>query len=139
MKKRDVILGIVAAVVAVLALVLYVVRSGSQTDVDYAGEMQGVDLATGEEVVLGSVDFVAERPPYVNPATGERTVYPWFFDTDTGRRFVPQLQPSPDGPPRLPVVIQSPAGNAGTPWYPGIAEDYEVEPGPDYPLPALPS
>jgi hypothetical protein len=138
--KRDLTLASVAGGIVLLAVVVFVFRSGSDVAITDRATVYGVDLATGDpdiqlEVPIGQ----GVTPPYENPQTGERTVYPWFFDDETGRRFVPPLQPQPDGPPTLPIMITSPDGNAGEPWFPGLAEDLQVERGEDYPLPELPN
>ena len=139
MTKRDLTLASVAGGVVVLALVLFVFRSGSDVAIQDKATIYGVDLATGDPIQLEVPIGQGVTAPYENPQTGERTVYPWFFDDETGRRFVPPLEPQADGPPKMPIVITSPAGNAGTPWFPGLAEDLQVERGEDYPLPKLPN
>jgi hypothetical protein len=63
----------------------------------------GLALDTKQEL---AVEFgPSEPPPWVNPATGQRTVYPFWFCEKCKYKFVPQLEPNPaGGPPRVPMA-----------------------------------
>lgn len=133
---KQMLLGVGAVVILVVAGWLYFSRSGD-VEVLTTFELQGVSLATGEDVTANYTD--QERPPLVCPTTGERSVYPWFVDPVTKRRFVPQLVPQPDGPPKLPMIPVSPDGNTGQPYYPqDWGPEVGEELGEDYPLPEWP-
>jgi hypothetical protein len=135
--KKNLLLG--AAVVALLAaagviLVTRGVGGGAKYPSGYV--VHGVDLETKAELTIHATN--KEGAPFVNPATGKRTVYPWFFCEDCRIRFVPDLVPRPDGgPPKLPMIPACPkCGKSGTPWSPELPE--QAEPAGDAPLPALP-
>lgn len=77
----------------------------------------GVCLETGDEVT--AVYGADQRAPWVNPSTGRRTVYPWYYCRECQTRFVPELQPDrAGGLPRVPVVAICPeCGSQKTvPW-----------------------
>jgi hypothetical protein len=133
---KNIILGAAAVVILGLAVFLYFWRSPGPSQFNEF-VTPAVDLETGQE--LRVTYKLGERAPFVNPATGKRTVYPWYFCQDCRKRFVPDLVPSADGgPPRLPAIPICPlcGGSRTGGW---MREDPDqAEPAGDAPLPKLP-
>jgi hypothetical protein len=136
--KKNLLLGGAAVVLLGAAGVSLVTRTGSARAKFPTGYVvQGVDLETKTDVTIHATN--KETAPFVNPATGKRTVYPWFFCEECKWRFVPALVPSrTGGPPKLPMIPACPkCGRSGTPWSPDFPEQAETTG--DAPLPAMPS
>jgi hypothetical protein len=136
--KKNLVLGVGAVVILAAAGVVLLTRGGGpQAKYPTGYVVQGVDLETKADVTIHASN--KETAPFVNPATGKRTVYPWFFCEECKWRFVPALEPSrTGGPPKLPMIPACPkCGKPGTPWSPDFPE--QAEPAGDAPLPALPS
>lgn len=134
--KKNLVLGTAAVVLLLAAGVLLVTRGGSaQAKYPTGYVVQGVDLETKTDVTIHATN--KEVAPFVNPATGKRTVYPWYFCEDCKLRFVPALVPSrTGGPPKLPMIPACPkCGHSGTPWSPEDPE--QATPAGDAPLPEL--
>lgn len=133
---KNLILGAAAVVILGLALLLYLWRTPDKSQfTEFVAP--GVDLETGQEVRV--TYKLGERAPFLNPATGKRTVYPWYFCEDCQKRFVPELVPSPDGgPPRLPPIPTCPlcGGSRAGVWMPDYPD--HAQPKGDAPLPKLP-
>ncbi len=135
--KKNLVLGGGALVLLAAAAVLLVTRGGgAQAKFPTGYVVHGVDFDTKTEVTIHATN--KDAAPYVNPATGKRAVYPWFFCEECRLRFVPALEPSrTGGPPKLPMIPACPTcGKAGTPWSPEDPE--QAQPTGDAPLPALP-
>jgi hypothetical protein len=136
--KKNMVLGAAAVVLLAAAAALVFTRGGSARAKYPTGYVvQGVDLETKADVTIHASN--KETAPYVNPATGKRTVYPWFFCEECKWRFVPDLVPRPGGgPPKLPMIAACPkCGRSGTPWMPEDPE--QAHPAGDAPLPAMPA
>lgn len=59
------------------------------------------------------VDYDAdEQPPFVNPETGDRTLYPLYFSYAAERGFIPQLIERPGSPPLLPTAFKDPISDS---------------------------
>jgi hypothetical protein len=104
---KNLLLG--AAAVVMLALAVYIYRTRPPADAQYPTEctVSTVCLETKEEVSVTSK--MTERAPFVNPKTGRRTLYPWYFCNNCKFRFVPTPIPSSDGEaPRLPIAPTCP-------------------------------
>jgi hypothetical protein len=99
--------------------------------------VQAVCLETQENLQIKyKPDQIA---PFVNPKTGKRTVYPWYFCLTCKYKFVPDLVPAPDGgPPRMPVVptCKHCGGQKAGSWNPQDPE--EATPAGVCELPKLP-
>lgn len=136
-QTRKIVLGSAALAIIALAVVLYAVRGGADAELSNRFTIRGVCLETGQEVVVTYT--VGERAPFVNPATGRRTVYTWYYCRDCNKRFVPELLPASDGgPPRLPVIPACPlcGGTNMTGWTPDDPD--QAAPAGDAPLPKWP-
>lgn len=120
-----------------LAIVLFVVRESPEAKYPTKVYGKGVCLETKAEI-----DYVREQgqyPPFVNPATGRRTVYPWWYCPACNKRFVPALIPARDGgPPRMQQPPSCPLCGSGSVggWYP--ADPDQASPAGDAPLPEMP-
>jgi len=134
---KNIILVIVAVVLLAIAAVSFYLRSGEQTEIPNQYRIHGVCLETHKEFTL--TVKASDAMPFVNPETGRRTVYTWWFCADCRHRFIPELVASPDGgPPHyrpFPLCTNCGSNCTGT-WFP---EDPEQEhPDGDGPLPPLP-
>ncbi len=135
--KKNLMLGGGAVVLLAAAGVLLLTRGGTGAQAKYPTGyvVHGVDLETKAELTINATN--KQGAPFVNPATGKRTVYPWFFCEECRVRFVPELVARPDGPPKLPMIPACPkCGKSGTPWAPEFEE--QAEPAGDAPLPTMP-
>jgi hypothetical protein len=134
--KKNLLLGVGVAVLLAAAGVLFFTRGGNaQAKYPTGYVVQGVDLETKADVTIHATN--KESAPFVNPSTGKRTVYPWYFCEECKLRFVPALVASKTGgPPKLPMIPACPkCGHSGTPWSPEDPE--QATPAGDVPLPAL--
>lgn len=133
MQKRQTILLAVLGVVVIATVVFYALQ-GDSLEPPQTGRLVGVNLATGKEVIMEVPTDV--KYPVRDPETGEEAVYPWFFDEEAGKRFVPNLERQADGPPRIPVIPVNPhTGNTGVAYVP---EWHEESLKGDEPLPEWP-
>jgi len=98
--------------------------------------IEGVCLACKQEVK--ATYHATERQPAVCPLCGERAVYGLHYCFDCKLRFVPNLEPAPDGgPPRKPIVTTCPVcGGSNVSGYIPIdpeQKDAELAPLPKWP------
>lgn len=136
-EKKNILLGCGAVLVLLVAGAMYFRTSSGALPTISKFRAAAVALDTKQEL---TVSFKPdEPPPWVNPATGKRTVYPWWYCLDCKYRFVPPLVPNPNGgPPSSAGRSNCPhCGSANTTgWRP---EELEPEkPAGDAPLPTLP-
>jgi len=134
---RKLLLGGVAVVLFGVAGYLLFVRGGSEAKYPTEYFVHVVDLQTKQEAKINAK--MTEAAPYLNPATGQRTFYPWWFCQGCRYRFVPPATLGADGAPHLPQMPScSHCGKMVTgPWIPEGDPDVE-KPAGDAPLPALP-
>lgn len=135
--KRNIIYGGGAVLLLALAVVLFAWRGGSGANLPAELTARCVCLETHQEFTLKY--GVRDAPPLVNPNTGRRTVYPWWYCPECNKRFIPDLVPDPrGGPPKPPPIPSCPlcgSNRVGT-WDPAIPE--QANPDGDAPLPELP-
>jgi hypothetical protein len=134
---KNLLLG--AAAVVMLALAVYFFATRRPADAQYPTEYteSTVCLETKEEFPVTSK--ITERAPFVNPKTGRRTLYPWYFCNNCQYRFVPTAIPSSDGEaPRLPIAPTCPhcGAQSASSWDPSSPS--QAKPAGTAPLPALP-
>ncbi len=131
--KRTPLLLVVAALLA-LVLILRVVWTNDEIPDTGRIRVIGVSLATGKDV-----DFEVsktETSPFACPETGERCVFPWYFDKSNGKRFVPPPVKRADGSWGMPTIPINPnTGATGSMWMPPLHQDQHKG---DEPLPAWP-
>ncbi len=135
-KTKSVLLGMAAVAMLGVAVGLYLTRSTGGTRIPDEFSIHGVCLETGVDVAV--TYRVGERAPFVNPATGQRTVYMWYLCRDCAKRFVPPLVPDPaGGPPRPPPIPTCPlcGGSDVVAWNPD--DPTQPEPVGDAPLPQM--
>ena len=92
-----------------LAIAVYFFSTRASPEAQYPAEYTSrvVCLETHEESKVTSK--MTERAPFVNPKTGRRTLYPWYFCYNCKYRFVPTPIPSADGEaPGLPIAPTCP-------------------------------
>lgn len=133
---KNALLAGAAAVILIAAVFLYFrPRDVAEFPTEYV--VQTVCLETKQEMPVRAA--MTERAPFVNPSTGRRTLYPWWFCWECKYRFVPTPIPGQgDEPPRIPPMPACPhCGSANTgSWVP---EDPDAaQPAGDAPLPELP-
>jgi hypothetical protein len=147
--SKNVILGAIAVVIVVVAVYIYVTQSRVQPQYPSQFTTHAVCLETKKEIELTLP--IDEQPPYKNPATGRRTVYPWQFCTDCKYRFVAvgkrptaAATTAPAGTPTTGPFVRTPQGAVlavcphcgGTSTQVWAPDDPEMaEPAGDVPLP----
>ncbi len=99
--NKNVVL-VAAAVLLLGAAAVVYLRTSSKPSFSKMKAL-GVALDTKEEM---SVEFSPNEPqPWVNPKTGQRSVYAFCFCEKCKFKFVPKLEPSRDGgPPNVPMM-----------------------------------
>ncbi len=123
------------AVVVLLASAFFLFRSGAPATLPDTYTMEGVCLECARENRISYPS--GQHAPHACPDCAARAVYPWMYCQACRKRFVPQLEPSADGPPRFPVVPACTAcGSNRTGEY--VPEDPEQKPSGTAPLPAFP-
>lgn len=131
---KNAILGAVAVVLLVAAVVFAVMHRGGAPDVlPQKFVIVGVCLDTREEVRIEVPS--TETEPYACPGSGVRSVYPWYFCNNEQIRFIPHLTPDDRGVLRLPIsprctVCGTSDVGPYDPDFPG-----QEPKGPDAPLP----
>ena len=136
MSRRNWLLSGASIIVILAAGVVIFTRGSAKAQFPEGYVVHAVDLETKDELEIHASN--KERPPFVNPKTGQRTMYPWYFCLECQHRFVPALVPSASGgPPVLPMIPACPkCGQSGTPWAPEDPD--QAQPKGDAPLPKLP-
>ena len=135
--KRNLAYGGGAVGILAVAVVLFVLRGGMESNLPTEVTAQCVCLETKQEFSLNY--GLRDRPPLENPDTGRRTVFPWWYCQKCNKRFVPNLIPGRGGgPPRTPPIPSCPlcGSNRVGVWNPRNPES--AEPDGDAPLPELP-
>jgi len=102
------ILGGVAGVLVLAAIVYYVTRPGAQATVPREIRVNCACLACGKHV---RVEAALNAPrPFKCPECGERAVYPLFVCNECGVYFVPNLERRGDSEfPKLPIMPHCPS------------------------------
>jgi DNA-directed RNA polymerase subunit RPC12/RpoP len=112
MDRRNLILGGVAALLILVAIVYYVTRPGATAGIPSIVKVNCVCLACKQQV--GVNEKLTEPRPYRCPRCGERAAYPLFYCRDCGAYFVPNLVPQGGGePPALPMIPSCPSCSGG--------------------------
>jgi hypothetical protein len=135
-KVKNTVLGAIAIVAFGAAIAVFVMRNPESEYMPRKLTMRGVCLETKQDV---TVTFNAgEQPPYVNPATGRRTVYSWYICPECKKRFVPKLVflpgrdlPQPEIIPKCPLC-----GGDAAAWNPD--DPNQPKPVGDVPPPDMP-
>jgi hypothetical protein len=145
MKGKNLLLVAVAVVCLVTAAIIHFYPWKMAAKHPDRIRIHGVCLETKRDVVVTAP--IGESAPYLNPQTGKRTVYGWYFCGDCRHRFVPGRRPTTaPAPSTLPVATAlRPAGipvcplcggaNCGA-WNPDDPD--QAHPAGDAPLPAKP-
>jgi len=135
-KRRNLVLGITAAVLFVAAATLFMTRSGGAADLPGEYAINGICLACRQEC-HAAYNF-REPEPHTCPHCGEQAVYAWRYCAECKLRFVPRLnRPDPAGPLRVPPFARCPVCNSSN----VMAYDAEApdqQPTGDAPLPKWP-
>jgi hypothetical protein len=103
MDRRNVILGGIAGVLILAAIVYTVTRPKVSADLPTEVKVNCACLACRQHVRVTAK--VTDPCPYKCPECGERAAYPLFVCRDCGAYFVPNLVPREDREwPSMPVV-----------------------------------
>lgn len=88
--KRNTVLGVVAALALAGAAVIFFAL---QPPVELSEDMSWyvVDLAADGNPEMELLVARDAKPPFLNKATGEYSLYPLYFSYDSGKLFVPNL------------------------------------------------
>lgn len=78
-----------------------------------------------------------EQAPYVCQGCGERAVYPWMYCLQCNHRFVPDLERTGSGPPRIGTFLSCPVCGCYEMMAFNPADD-SITPAGDAPLPKWP-
>lgn len=134
MDRRNLILGCVAGVLILVAIVYYARRPSASAEMPREIKASCACLACGQHVRI--VAEVVDVPPYDCPDCGEQAAYPLYVCRDCGKHSVPNLMRRGDDEfPSLPVVPSCTAcGSANVGAYTGS----ETIPSEELVLPAWP-
>jgi predicted RNA-binding Zn-ribbon protein involved in translation (DUF1610 family) len=103
MDRRNIILGAIAGVLILVAIVYAATRKGAGADLPTEFKANCVCLACRQQVRIES--RVVDRSPYECPKCGKRAVYPMFVCRDCGKYGVPKLaRREGDEFPSIPMV-----------------------------------
>ncbi|MBN2445365.1 MAG: hypothetical protein JXO22_01470 [Phycisphaerae bacterium] len=137
--RKDSIMGLIAALVLIAAVVIYFARSGGKIEPPSKTTFNGVCLACKWE---GQHDrYAGDMPPYKCHSCGERAMYMWRWCPSCKKRCVPVMEKRESGdwlPPAFPKCPKCGADVA--PYDPDALEYMEDIPKPieTLPLPAWP-
>ena len=114
MKRKNLILGAVAAVIFLVAVVYYVTHSGAGAEIPKTIKANCACLVCRQAVRIEAA--LTQPQPYECPECGERAVYPVLICRDCGKYFVPNLERRPpvegieeERLPKMPIMPSCPA------------------------------
>ena len=90
MDRRNVVLGAIAGILILVAIVYTATRKGTGADLPTKFRANCVCMECRRQVRIEAK--VVERSPYECPECGKRAVYPMFFCLECGKRGVPRLE-----------------------------------------------
>jgi DNA-directed RNA polymerase subunit RPC12/RpoP len=134
MNRRDLILGVIAAVLIIAAIGYYSSRPSVTAELPQEIKLNAACLACRQHVQM--VAGLRDPKPYECPECSERAVYPLLLCRDCGKHFVPNLERREESEfPKMPMMPSCPScGSVNVGSYLGT----ETIPADELVLPAWP-